>query len=316
MENLKFYPTLTDELRDNAGICIEKYVFTYMAGENEYGLKQKGSSTIKLTDPLEMWKVEDEGLVLKKRITIAYPQQLHGATGIACKQSQIGICIIWTNHELTQTGCILPESDNITPSGRTCEFAYSFESGQIKGDLELSVCMYIKKKSDVVLPGEESLMNEEGVSVGELENIIVDFNSAFMEFPIEEYSSENEPLWWVELPQWEDPKSIELFDKENVCLYLNPYYTACPMTDGSIKNLDLLVEILAMSYFLMFERLSDDDRKATINNIGLAPNSICSILHQFIETCNESELHFESPEKLLKSLQINIRKRLTEGDEQ
>ena len=64
---------------------------------------------------------------------------------------------------------------------------------------------------------------------------------------------------------------------------------------------------------LMFMRLSEDDLDATINNIGLAPNSICSILHQFIEECDE-KLHFEAPEALLKSLQINIRKRLETTD--
>ncbi len=315
MENLKFYPMLTDELCENAGISVDKYIFTYLSGENEYGLKQKGSSTIKLTDPLEMWKIEDEGITLKKKISIAYPNQLHGEHGIACKESELGICIIWTNHELTQTGCILPESDIVTPTGRVCLFVHSFEPGQIKGDLELSMYMYIKKKAENVEPGENSLMNEEGVSVGEIESVVLDFNSAFMEFPIEEYSSEKEPLWWIEFSQWEDPKSTDLFDKENVCLYLNPHYAACPMTDGTIKNLDLLVEILSTAYCMMFCRLSEDDLRATRQNIGLAPNSICSILHQFIETCNATELHFESPEKLQKSLQVNIRKRLTEGDE-
>lgn len=42
MASLKFYPTLTDELRYNAGINIEKYIFSYLYGGEEYGLKQKG----------------------------------------------------------------------------------------------------------------------------------------------------------------------------------------------------------------------------------------------------------------------------------
>lgn len=88
------------------------------------------------------------------------------------------------------------------------------------------------------------------------------------------------------------------------------------MTDGNIRNLDLLVDILSTTYLMMFKRLNDYDLKATIENIGLERNTICSILHQFIESCNETELRFESSEKLLKSLQINIRKKLTEGDEQ
>ena len=82
-----------------------------------------------------------------------------------------------------------------------------------------------------------------------------------------------------------------------------------------IKNLDLLIDILATTYFLVFQRLSEDDLKATRQDIGLQPNSICSILHQFIEDCEE-ELHFESPERLLKSLQKEIRNRLTAGDEE
>ena len=158
-------------------------------------------------------------------------------------------------------------------------------------------------------------MNEEGVSVGEIETVVVDFNSVFMDFPIEEYSSDKEPRWWIEFQQWEDPRSIDMFTKENVCLYLNPYYSACPMTDGNIKNIDLMIDILASAYFMMFDRLSDDELRATRQNIGLAPNSICSILNYFIGTCNDPELRFDSPEALMKTLQMNIRKKLTEGEE-
>ena len=315
MENLKFYPTLTEEILDSAGSKVDKYVFSYFSGENEFGLNQKGSATIKLSDPLELWDVERDGITFKKRISFAYPDQLFGENGVACKNAEIGICIIWTNHELTQTGCILPQKDITTPSGRVCEFVHTFEPGEIKGDLELSICAYIKKCVLEILLGEHVLMNEEGVSVGEIETVVVDFNSVFMDFPIEEYSSDKEPLWWIEFQQWEDPRSIDMFTKENVCLYLNPYYSACPMTDGNIKNIDLMIDILASAYFMMFDRLSDDELRATRQNIGLAPNSICSILNYFIGTCNDPELRFDSPEALMKTLQMNIRKKLTEGEE-
>jgi hypothetical protein len=158
-------------------------------------------------------------------------------------------------------------------------------------------------------------MNEEGVSIGEIDSVVLDFNSLYMEFPIEEFKSDKEPLWWVEFSQWEDPKTSDGFTKDNICLYLNPYYAACPMTDGNIKNIDLLIDILATTYFMIFQRLSDDELHATQHDIGLQPNSICSILHQFLEDCAEP-LHFEAPEKLLKSLQKEIRNRLTAGDEE
>ncbi len=315
MQNIYFYPKLTGELLENCGCDAPKYKFTYSYQNQEFGLLQKGTSTIRISDPREIWKIESEGLTLERTIKIAYPHLLQGHEGIACADAEIGICIIWTNKTLTQTGCILPEADITTPQGRMCKFSHMFGPGEMIGDLELTVSMYIKKPADKILSGEESLMNEEGVSIGEIDSVVLDFNSMYMDFPIEEFKSDKEPLWWVEFSQWEDPKASDGFTKDNICLYLNPYYPACPMTDGNIKNIDLLIDILATTYFMIFRRLSDDDLRATQQDLGLQPNSICSILHQFLEDCEEP-LHFESPEKLLKSLQKEIRNRLTVGDDE
>ena len=312
MGNISFYPMLTEELAEKAGCSTEKYEFSYLSRSWECELKQSGRSVIKLTDPLEMWKIEDDGLRINKHISIAYPEFLYGKEGIVCTKAELGICIIWTNKALTQTGIIMPIYDVANSSGRTCDFEFDFDPGRITGDLELSLIMYVRKKADTIDEDEQSLMNEEGVTVGVLETVILDFNSAYMEFPIEEYDSPTEPLWWVEFSQWEDPKTIETFTKDNICLYLNPHYPTCPMTDGTIKNPDMLIEILSMTYFLIFNRLSTDDLRATRFDTGLEPGSICSVLHQFIEDC--VDLRFDSDERLLKSLQTNIRRILTEGD--
>ena len=317
MEKMLFYPTITSDMIDSCGISVDKYNFTYTYQDKHYGLQQKGTATIKLTDPLDIWKVESEGLTIDKTVRIVYPDMLKGKEGIACKEAELGICIIWTNKKLTQTGIIHPLSDITTPQGRTCKLNYTFDAGRISGDLELSLAVYIKKKAHNLAEDETDLINETGVTVGEIERVVLDFSNIYMEFPIEEFKSETEPLWWVEFSEWEDPKTIDLFTKDSLCLYLNPYYEACPAPStremgNSIKNFDLMVDILAQTYLMIFQRLSDDDLKATRQNVGLTNNSICSILHQFIEDCGEDELHWESPEKLLKSLQIVIRKRLQE----
>lgn len=318
MENLLFYPTITPEMIEASGMSVDKYTFKYSYQGKDYELQQKGTTHIKLTDPLEIWKVESEGLKISKTIRIAYPDMLKGKDGVVCKQAELGICIIWTNKKLTQTGIIYPFSDNSSPQGRICRFNYSFEPGRISGDLELLLVMYIKQKSPYVSDDEVDLINETGVTVGALQQVVLDFSNIYMEFPIEEYRSETDPLWWVEFSEWEDPKTIDMFTKDSFCLYLNPYYEACPSpsiseTGNTIKNFDLLVDILSQTYCMMFLRLSDDDLRATRQNIGLTNNSICSILHQFIEDCGDDELHFESPEKLLKSLQVVIRKKLQES---
>lgn len=299
-----------------SGVSVDKYHFRYLYQDNYFGLQQKGTAIIKLSDPLDLWKIETEGLLLEKTVRIAYPDLLKGKNGVACSDAELGICIVWTNKKLSQTGIILPKSDIVGPQGRICRFEHFYEPGTISGDLELVLSMYIKKAAPNVQEDEKDLINEAGVTVGELESVVLDFNSIYMEFPIEEFRSENEPLWWVEFSEWEDPKTVDMFTKDSLCLYLNPYYDGCPAPStnesiNKIKNFDLLVDILSQTYLMMFQRLSDDDLRATRQNIGLVTNSICSILHQFIEDCYE-ELHWESPEKLLKSLQINIRKKLQE----
>ena len=314
MEKIQFYSKLTPEILENCGYQSDKYAFTFQYQGVTYDLKQKGSSIIKLSDPNDIWKVEDEGISLEKTVRIAYPNLLFGKDGVACHGAEIGICIIWTNKTLTQTGIILPISDITTGAGRTCKFSFRFNRGELSGDLELVLSMYIKKRADTVPEGEDVLINEEGVSVGEIETVVLDFNSTYMEFPIEEYRSEKEPLWWVEFSQWEDPK-VDLFSKENLCLYLNPHYDSCPMVGEHIKNLDLLIDILSSTYALIFFRLSDEDLTATCSDVGLENNSICSILHQFIESCTYP-LRFNPPEVLIKTLQLNIREMLKEDEEE
>lgn len=317
MDNILFYPTLTPDMLESSGVSVEKYRFSYAYQDKYYGLQQKGTATLKLTDPIDIWNVESEGLIIDKVVKIAYPDLLKGKNGVICREAELGICIIWTNKKLTQTGIILPQTDLSGPQGRTCKFHYVFAPGTLSGDLELNLSMFVQSAAETVSEDENDLINEAGVTVGEIEHVVLDFNSLYMEFPIEEFRSENEPLWWVEFSEWEDPRTVDMFTKDSLCLFLNPYYEACPApstneSGNSIKNFDLMVDILAQTYLMMFQRLSDEDLKATKQNIGLTNNSVCSILHQFIEDCIYEELHWESPEKLLKSLQINIRKRLLE----
>ena len=268
MENISLFPMLTPDMLLNSGYVPDKYIFTYSYHGQYYGLRQKGTATVKLTDPLELWKIEDEGLKIDKTVHIAYPKLLQGPAGVACRKAELGLCIIWTNKALTQTGHILPETDITTPQGRVCKFSHEFPPGMISGDLELLLIMYVKKRAEEVDPDEGALINETGVTVGEIERTVLDFNSIYMEFPIEEYKSDKEPLWWVEFSEWEDPKTTDMFTKDNICLYLNPYYDGCPSpsmdsSGGSIKNIDLRIDILAQTYLLIFERLSDDDLRAT-----------------------------------------------------
>lgn len=90
MENLYFYPTLTEELRERAGFTISSFGFSYFYDDEYRDLKQKGKNTVKLEDSWESWKIEIDGLHLKRDITIEYPEVLYGEKGLACKDAVIG----------------------------------------------------------------------------------------------------------------------------------------------------------------------------------------------------------------------------------
>lgn len=312
MNELSFFPVLTEDLVEACGCQCGKYKFSFTYQDQTCELKQTGKSTVKLSEPLDFWKVENEGLILEKEVKIAHPHLLYGKQGIAPKEAQLGICIIWTNRFLTQTGYILPRVDNITPTGRICIFRHEFLPGEIKGDLELSLVLYIKEQAKTVSKDENHLINEAGVTLGEIESLSLDFDSIYMEFPIEECNAKEQPLWWVEFSRWEDPR-VDLFGKENICLYLNTAHESCPMVGESIKNLDMLIQIIATAYLLIFKKMNDEDLHATKYDVGLSPNSICSIMHQFILGCDN--LQWESDESLLKSIQQNVARMLKEGDD-
>lgn len=320
MNNITFYPMINTDMLEACGLSVSEYTFLYEYGDQEFELVQQGNpSSIKLTDPnTGIWtNVDDKGLRFTKEVRIAYPNLLKGKNGVACTGAKLGICIIWTNNALTRTGIIYPSSDNESPTGRVCIFDYCFGPRQISGDLSLSLTMYIKKSAESVLPDEADLINEEGVTVGEIETVTLDLKKIHMDFPIEECRSDTEPLWWVEFAEWEDPKSIDRFSRESFCLFLNTHYGDCPIpvitpTGSTIKNLDLMVDILAQTYLMIIERLSDEDKKATVNDTGLESGSICSVLHHFVD---RGSLDLQSPpEKLLKGLQIYIRQLLTEKE--
>ena len=314
MANFRFYPSVTDALLENCGLNADKYQYSYFSNGLEKRLNAEGKSTIKLTDPLELWKLSEDGITIKRKLSIAYPELLYGPDGIACTGSEIGLCIIWINDRLSQTGHILPKTDTTSSNGRELYFEHSFAPGEIDGDLELILSMYIKSPAINVPSGEEHLMNEKGVFLGDADSVLLDFDSIYMEFPIEEVCSQNDPLWWIEFSIWDDPKTVDKFTKDSLCLYLNRHYATCPMTDGEIKNMDMLIDILATSYCMIYERLSDDQKAAVRNNIGLEPNSVCSVLHQTFSRCNKTSLKYDSPESLLKSLQENMRSLLTEEE--
>lgn len=315
MENLFFFPMATEQLLQDAGLICERYDFSYKVDGFYHSLKSKGKNTIKLEDQLESWKIETDGLRISRRIIVEYPRLLYGPKGVACENSELGICIIWNNKYLTQMGCIKPSTVNHSDGKATYFFLHDFLPGEIKGDLVLDTVLYIKNKADKIMADEGHLINEAGVTVGEIDSVILDFDSIYMEFPVKEIKEKDYPLWWLELTQWEDPTQ-DTFTEDHVCLYLNSYYDYCPKVGESIKNIELLIEIITTSYLMIFQKIEGMNLLSrTIDGIDLEPGSISLIMNYFYSG-SDPVLRFESIDTLHKTIHDNVERMLKGGSEE
>lgn len=308
-----FYPTLTDELKDAAGFSSTPYTFSYSVEGIDYKLVGRGKSVVKFDD--EAWKVERDGLRVRRRVVVEYPDILYGGSGIACSDAELGLCIIWINRSLTQMGTILPQNEYDNDSSKVYEFDYEFAPGTLKGDLNLEMQLYIRKPAISIRSDEKSLMNDEGVTVGVLDETHLDFGSMYMEFPITEVNNKKQPMWWLELSDWSEPKE-DLFNEENLCIYLNTAYESCPKLGDTIKYADVLIDIITTAYVMLFKRVMDCGCLAdTINDVGLEQGSISKILFYFKDSC-ETEIDFSSEERMHKTIWMNVADMIYGDDEQ
>jgi len=303
MDNLFFFPTTDEQMLADAGCYGSDYEFGYSL-EGEYkALKQSGKNNLKLQDPLDVWTVENDGLRVMRMVTIEYPEVLKGPSGVACSDSEIGICIIWNNRALKQMGYIRP-AETVRSQGKIgFIFFHDFRAGEIQGDLTLDTVLYIEKAARTVLPEEKHLINDAGVTVGVIDTFGINFSNINMDFPIIDVNDKDQPLWWLELDQWEDPRE-NMFNEDYVRLYLNSYYDCCPKVGETIKNLDLLIEIISSAYFLIFQKIEEMGFKNdTLNDINLEPGSISKIMFYFHSS---NPLRTESGTALMKSIHQNV----------
>ena len=175
-----------------------------------------------------------------------------------------------------------------------------------------STILYVQKEAENVHPGEEHLINEAGVTIGTIDSIALDFDSLYMDFPIKEVKDPNMPLWWLELNQWDDPTQ-DPFNEDYVCLYLNSHYSFCPKVGDTIKNVDILVEIVSTAYLMIIKKIEEMGYLVpTLDGNNLEVGSISQAMYYFYTSCDPA-LKPESIDLLQKTIRINIERMLKGG---
>ena len=294
-----FYPTLTEDMITDAGIISGEYIFDFKLQDRYELLQSSGKGKIRLEQPGGDWRIERDGLRIRKTVRIETPELLFGKQGVAPHSSKLGMYIIWNNAGLTQMGVIKPTVDGT----RTCfTFCYEFLPGEISGSLELKLNLYIDEPAKTLQPGEQDLMNETGVSLGQIEVIRLNLTR--------EITDPSLPLWWLELKDWEDPTQ-DSFDRNHVQLYINTAHKASKVLLDDKKGIDILVEIVSTAYLLIISKINEHEfLQKTIDNVDIAPGSIASFVYKFYLDCDPKFNANQSAEEMQKVIHDNIDKLL------
>lgn len=300
---LTLFPYLTEEMKDKIRFQVSEYEFSYNRKGEEYKLDieaVEGSNTIvNLTDIKGFWNMDEYGLNIKRSYSIQSYSCLYGANGIASSNAEIGLALMWTSQTSKQRGMIpigsLPNNDNCSIN---LNMVYSFPVAELRGYLELTTIIYIKRAGNQ-RRGEEHLANTEGYVLGELDKIAVTLDGIGSEFPICEVDEPNNPLWYIDC-DWEDPTYEPL--SESFCIKINKGHTEYKYLDRESKkfNNQLLNEIVSNAITLLILKLKDEPYwNQIVEGENLIEGSLAEAVYYFISTFGWD---VSSPEKLSLSI--------------
>lgn len=303
---INLFPTLTEELKSRMRFQTSDYEFFYTKEDNEFLLQSEeidcNQWERKVVDKKGIWAPDDCNLCIRRRYSIRTYQCLFGKDGIVCSNAIIGIALRWTSSDSRQRGVI--EIGSLRNSAEDKEFLleYEFPAAQLRGSLELSSVLYLKRPG-TPLWEEEHLSNICGCILGELDKITVRLDGIGSEFPVYEVNDLSRPLWYINC-DWEDPTNDQFI--ECVSVFLNKAHKNYKFLE---KDEQLLKEIMASALFLLITKLKtqEDYWNDTIEGNNLLNGSVSAAVNYFIKTLG---WNVSNPESLSISIRNYFDKRM------
>lgn len=304
-KDLNLFPTLTDEMKAKIRFQASSYMYSYFRDSTKQQLQDEsidGSSMVyKICDEKGIWSPDNYNLIIARQYTLKTFSCLFGSEGIACRNAELGIAVIWTSTTSKLRGVI--EVGSITNNEQTevcLEMENVFEVAELRGSVELTTIIYLKRSGNPN-SNENHLANTEGYILGELDKIVIMLDGSGSVFPIYEVNEPNQPLWYIKC-DWEDP-TYDLF-AECVSININTAHPNYKYLDRTKRAYDeqLLKEIISSALMIIIMKLKDSDYWVqTINREGLEVGSVSEAVSYFITT-----LGWETTS--IEALAISIRK--------
>jgi len=307
---INLLPVVTEELLLKLGHQGTDYEFNYYSDDCVVPLTTESVSgqehlmtSLFLKDELGKWSSAACNLRIKKTIMLQNPSLLFGPNGVAGREAEIGVAVMWASKQSHQRGVFKGESFRCNTLKREFTVTGEIPKGVLRDRFHLKCILYLKK-AGAAIEEEQHLVQKPGAILGNIENEVTIFlkgnGSIFPIFFVEEEG----PLWRVEC-NWDDVRS-DTFDDDNVRIILNKKHADYQLIESSDKKQisPLLKEVIASAIHIIIEKAkSEVSLQDIVEGRDIERGSIAMAIQYFIQAFN---LDISSPESIAYTLRAQL----------
>ena len=288
---------LTDEIRKNAGISVEKCSFEYTDGMGVHAInvdETERDNQYYLHDS-RGWSIDELGMTVRFRLNISNLSSLYS---MVSPGSLLSVGAVISSKESNRTEAF--ELSTLNDNGsQQITSKMDFEAGLYRNEMNFRIVVYLKESGEHT----RGMASIPGTILGTLDEFQIVFDQQIGMFPTEVVTHSREPLWWISC-RWSD-----IFSKDNVVLCLNSANSGYPSINPDSPKFDNLLFVEAMSsaiMTLMMEAKAQPEWLHVING-DAAEGTIAFVLSYMINTL---EWDFSSPSSLSRDIRSYMEKEL------
>ena len=277
--NISTYPSLSDRIMRQNKVSIDENSYeldlSYDVFEDEEEktnlLEQTSTNSLfySLYDSQGIWTPDTHNLKVSGTFTITNPMGLYGESGIAPKESSIGLAIRWCSSTSKNRGVKIIGDINKSTDRQEIPFCVVFDKANLRGSVTFYYELFIS--SDAVSSQNElHLANTKGAIIGEIQIRILDIDAKEENFPIELFEDPDAPLWKLYVSE-SDPR-YTIWGADAVKILLNKAHKDFKYINQKVKTKYspvLLKEILASAVSLYINTLQEiaKEKRPTCKNL-------------------------------------------------
>jgi|GEM_PF-2659417 hypothetical protein len=260
---LESFPTLNENLIEKSGYKVNNIKINYCKNDSNRNLELTpiNDKQYYLDDEFGAWTALEDNLNINMECTIMDKNVLFDEDyGISSKKSVLGIAVNYyckkTNKNISKK-IIEIKYDEDEPK-LNFNINLEFNKGELADKIGIKILLYLDKSYNY-----DMFANNSGTILGIYNELEIYLEGKGSLFPIKIANENNKPLWFAEF-NYIDPHE-ELFEEENVCLYLNKANNDYKFLNAEGTAISPLMKEIISEFIALF--IEDILNKDNIENI-------------------------------------------------